>query len=49
MFSVFSLKNPSGIWSLCPEADIKIDRQHAVKNVLDVAEKWKTPKFRSKF
>ena len=49
MFSVFSLKNPSGIWSLCPEANIKIDSQHAVKNVLDVAEKWKTPKFRSKF
>ena len=44
MFSIFFLKNP-GLWNLCPEVHTKIDSQHAVKKVLDFAEKRKIPKF----
>ena len=50
MNSVFLLKIPAGFWNLCPDLsiddslrldsfDIKIDRKHAVKKVLDLAER----------
>ena len=43
MFLVFLLKT-SGLWNPCLEIDTKIDSQHAVKKVLDFAEKLKIPK-----
>ena len=39
MFLVFLLKNPAGLWNLCPEVDIKINSQHAASKVLELAEK----------
>ena len=39
IFLIFLLKTPAGHWNLCPEVAIKIDGQHAVKKMLDLAEK----------
>ena len=54
MLSVFLLKIPTGLRSLCPNlsvhvslqldsVDIKTDGKNAVRKVLDLAEKWKIP------
>ena len=54
MLSVFLLKIATGLWGLCPNlsvhvslqldsVDIKTDSKNAVRKVLDLAEKWKTP------
>ena len=54
MLSVFLLKIATGLWGLCPNlsvhvslqldsVDIKTDSKNAVRKVLDLSEKWKTP------
>ena len=54
MLSVFLLKIATGLWGLCPNLSvhvslqldsvgIKTDSKNAVRKVLDLAEKWKTP------
>ena len=44
MFSVFLLKTSTWLWNLCPEVDMNIYSQHAVKKVLDLDERWEIPK-----